>query len=62
MNTKKLAAVAIMFLIVLFPFRWGYLEIAENTGIKGVLMFLITLFGTFFCMYLYGSGNKEKSH
>ncbi len=62
MNIRKLAAVAIMFLIVLFPFRWGYLEIAENTGIKGIIMFLITLFGTFFCMYLYGSGNKDAQH
>lgn len=62
MNTKKIAAVAIMFLIVLFPFRWGYLEMESSAGIKGMIMFLITLFGIFFCMYLYGSGNKEPQH
>lgn len=59
MNTKKLAAVAIMFLIVLFPFRWGFLELEKSAGITGIIMFLITLFGIFFCMYLYGSGDKE---
>jgi predicted membrane channel-forming protein YqfA (hemolysin III family) len=62
MNTKKLAAVAIMFLIILFPFRMAYLDTAENSGILSIIMFLITLFGIFFCMYLFGSGDKEKSH
>lgn len=62
MNTRKLAAVAIMFLIVLFPFRWAYLELENFTGIKGVIMFLITLLGIFFCMYLYGKGEKETQH
>ncbi|MFN4233702.1 MAG: hypothetical protein ACK4IK_02725 [Bacteroidia bacterium] len=62
MNTRKLAAVAIMFLIILFPFRWGYIEMEKSTGITGLIMFLITLFGTYFCMYLYGSGDKEAKH
>jgi hypothetical protein len=34
----------------------------SSAGITGLIMFLITLFGTFFCMYLYGSGNKEGQH
>lgn len=62
MNTRKLAAVAIMFLIVLFPFRWGYLELEKSAGITGALMFLITLSGIFFCMYLYGKGEKDTQH
>jgi hypothetical protein len=58
MNTRKIVAVAIVILIILFPFRWAYLEIDKSMGIKGLIMFLITLLGVFFSMYLYGSENK----
>jgi hypothetical protein len=62
MNTRKIAAVAIIVLIILFPFRWTYLELDKSMGIKGLIMFLITLFGVFFSMYLYGSDNKKTEH
>lgn len=62
MNTKKIAAIILFILIILFPFRLGYLELEKTSGMFSLIMFLITLAGVYFCMYLYGSGDKEAKH